>query len=73
MGLALAPLSYISPDGKRIAYLVGPNVPVEEAASPSASKPNQLKVIPFDGGVPLYQFDWPALALARSRPLGASG
>jgi Tol biopolymer transport system component len=51
----------ISPDGKRIVYLVGPNVPVEEAASPSASRPNQLTVIPFDGGAPLYQFDWPAL------------
>ena len=33
-----------------------------EAQSPSASQPNQLKVIAFDGGVPLHQFDWPASA-----------
>jgi Tol biopolymer transport system component len=52
----------ISPDGKRIVYLVGPNAPVEEAASPSASKPNQLNIIPLAGGAPLYQFDWQALA-----------
>ena len=51
----------ISPDGKRIAYLTLPNSPVE-SGSPSASRPNQLKVIPFDGGVPLYQFDWPPSA-----------
>jgi Tol biopolymer transport system component len=50
----------ISPDGKRMAYLVGPNVP--SPASPSASKPIQLNIIPFAGGAPLYQFDWPALA-----------
>jgi len=61
-GLGSGASLYISPDGKRIVYLVGPNVPVETPASPSASKPNQLKVIPFDGGVALYQFDWPALA-----------
>ena len=51
----------ISPDGKRIVYLVMAYVPVEEPASPSASKPNQLKIIPSDGGGALYQFDWPAL------------
>jgi Tol biopolymer transport system component len=38
--------------------------PVENPASPSASRPNQLTVIPFDGGAPVYQFDWTA-------PLGA--
>jgi Tol biopolymer transport system component len=47
-----APLR-ISPDGKLIVYL----------AMPSAiSKPNQMKVIPFGGGTPIYQFDWPAAA-----------
>jgi Tol biopolymer transport system component/DNA-binding winged helix-turn-helix (wHTH) protein len=62
---------YISPDGKRIAYLVGPNVPDETPASPSTSKPNQLKVIPFDGGVALYQVDWPLSAkAARWAPAG---
>lgn len=40
--------------------------PVEHPASPSASRPNQLKVIPFDGGAPVYQSDWPV-------PLGALG
>jgi serine/threonine protein kinase/Tol biopolymer transport system component len=45
--------SRISPDGKLIVYL----------AMPSAiSKPDQLKVIPFGGGTPVYQFDWPAVA-----------
>ena len=52
----------ISPDGKRIAYLTLPNTPVENPGSPSASRPNQLKVIPFDGSSPLYQFDWPPTA-----------
>jgi len=52
----------ISPDGKLIAYLTWPNSPVENPASPSASKPNQLKVIPSGGGTPLYQFDWPGSA-----------
>jgi serine/threonine protein kinase/Tol biopolymer transport system component len=43
----------ISPDGKLIVYL----------ALPSAiSKPIQMKVIPFGGGTPIYQFDWPAVA-----------
>lgn len=49
----------ISPDGKLIAYLASPAV--ENTAPPATSKPNQLKVIPFDGGAPLYQFDWPPL------------
>ena len=47
----------VSPDGKQIAYLVAP---VENPASPSASRANQLKVIPFDGGAPAFQFDFPA-------------
>jgi eukaryotic-like serine/threonine-protein kinase len=51
-----------SPDGKRIAYVASPGSPVEKPSSPSASQPNQLKVIAFDGGVPLHQFDWPASA-----------
>jgi Tol biopolymer transport system component len=51
-----------SPDGKRIAYIASPASPVENPSSPSSSQPNQLKVIAFDGGVPLHQFDWPALA-----------
>ncbi len=58
-GLGSGASLYISPDGKRIAYLVGPNVPVEAPASPSASKPNQLRVIPFAGGAALYRVDWP--------------
>jgi Tol biopolymer transport system component/DNA-binding winged helix-turn-helix (wHTH) protein len=57
-----------SPDGKRIVYLVAP---VESPASPSASKPYQLKVIPFDGGVPVYQFDWRApFGILRWAPEG---
>jgi serine/threonine protein kinase/Tol biopolymer transport system component len=52
----------ISQDGKRIAYLTLPSSPVENPGSPSASRPNQLKVIPFEGGTPLYQFDWPPSA-----------
>jgi Tol biopolymer transport system component len=46
---------WISPDGKLIVYLVFPS---------AVSKPNQLKVIPFGGGTPIYQFDWPAVAEA---------
>jgi Tol biopolymer transport system component/predicted Ser/Thr protein kinase len=45
----------ISPDGKLIVYL---------AMSSAISKPNQMKVIPFGGGTPIYQFDWPAVAVA---------
>jgi serine/threonine protein kinase/Tol biopolymer transport system component len=43
----------ISPDGKLIVYL---------AISSDISKPNQMKVIPFGGGTPIYQFGWPAAA-----------
>ena len=51
-----------SPDGKRIAYLSLPSSPVENPTSPSASLPNQLKVVAFDGGDALQQFDWPVSA-----------
>ena len=51
-----------SPDGKRIAYIAFPASPVENPSSPSSSQPNQLKVIAFDGGAPLQQFDWPVSA-----------
>jgi Tol biopolymer transport system component len=56
-----------SPDGKRIAYLAPPDTPTENSGSPtvfspSASRPNQLKVIAFDGGTLMHQFDWPASA-----------
>jgi Tol biopolymer transport system component len=47
------PFLTISPDGKLIAYLAFPS---------AISKPNQMKVIPFGGGTPIYQFDWPAAA-----------
>jgi Tol biopolymer transport system component len=40
----------ISPDGKLIVYV---------AAAAAISKPDQMKVIPFGGGAPIYQFDWP--------------
>jgi serine/threonine protein kinase len=50
----------ISPDGKLIAYLTWSNPGVNPA--PSGSKPQVLKVISFDGGAPVHQFDWPALA-----------
>jgi Tol biopolymer transport system component len=43
----------ISPDGKLIVYLV---------MASAISKPNQIKVIPFGGGTPIYQFDWPGAA-----------
>jgi len=51
-----------SPDGKRIAYLASPEGPVENPSSPSASRPNQLNVIAFDGGTLLNHIDWPATA-----------
>src|SRR5579864_634179 len=51
----------ISPDGKLIAYLTWSN-PGINPSSPSGSKPLVLKVIPLDGGAPVHQFDWPALA-----------
>jgi len=52
----------ISPDGKQFAYLAPPDSPVENPSSPSASRPNQLRVIAFDGGVLLDQLDWPPAA-----------
>lgn len=52
----------ISPDGKSIAYLTVPDSAVENPGSPSASRPNRLKIIPFEGGMPSYQFDWPPSA-----------
>jgi Tol biopolymer transport system component len=49
----------VSPDGKQIVYVVSP---VENPASPSASTPSQLKVIPFEGGPPAFQFDFSTAA-----------
>jgi Tol biopolymer transport system component/DNA-binding winged helix-turn-helix (wHTH) protein len=58
----------ISPDGKQVMYLASPR---ENPASPSASKPYQLKVVPSDGGADLYKFDWQASANApRWAPAG---
>jgi Tol biopolymer transport system component len=51
-----------SPDGKRIAYLGSPDAPFENSSLPSESHANQLKVIAFDGGALLKQFDWPISA-----------
>jgi len=56
-----------SPEGKRIAYVAAPETPIEPSSSPavfspSASRPNQVKVIAFDGGALMHQFDWPASA-----------
>jgi Tol biopolymer transport system component len=51
-----------SPDGKQIAYIASPASSAENPSSPSSSQPNQLKVIAFDGGIPLHQFDLPASA-----------
>ena len=51
-----------SPEGKRIAYVAAPENPVDNPSSPSRSQPNQLKVISFDGGTLMHQFDWPASA-----------
>ncbi len=51
-----------SPDGKRIAYIALPSSPVDNPSSPSSSQPNQLKVVAFDEGTPLQQFDWPVSA-----------
>ena len=59
-----------SPDGKQIAYLAAPESPVVNPSSPSASRPNQLKVITFDGGVLLNHFDWP---LSAGEPRWAPG
>jgi len=55
----IAPIQ-ISHDGKFIAYLTWSNPGVN--LPPSASKPLALKAISFDGGAPVHQFDWRALA-----------
>jgi Tol biopolymer transport system component len=52
----------ISPEGKRIAYVAAPETPVVHPSSPSGSQPSQLKVIAFDGGTVMNQFDWPTSA-----------
>jgi Tol biopolymer transport system component len=39
-----------------------PGSPVENPSSPSGSKPNELRIIAFDSGALLQQFDWPASA-----------
>jgi Tol biopolymer transport system component len=62
-----------SPDGKRIAYVTQPSSPVNNPTSPSASLPNQLKVVAFDGGAGLQQFDWPASAGLFGNPRWAPG
>ena len=54
-----------SPDGKRVAYVTSPS---SSPTSPSASLPNQLKVIAFDGGATLQQFDWPGSASLFTGP-----
>jgi Tol biopolymer transport system component/DNA-binding winged helix-turn-helix (wHTH) protein len=59
-----------SAEGTRIAYVAAPETPVVNPSSPSGSQPNQLKVIAFDGGTPMHQFDWPASAW---RPRWAPG
>jgi eukaryotic-like serine/threonine-protein kinase len=59
-----------SPDGKRIAYVAGSGLPVENPNSPSGSQPNQLRVIAFDSGALLQQFDW---SVAASSPHFAAG
>ena len=61
-GLGVEMFSRISPEGKRIAYVAAPETPVVNPSSPSGSQPNQLKVIAFDGGTLMHQFDWPASA-----------
>ena len=55
-----ASLSAVSPNGKLIAYLAFSDS--LDNAPPSASKPLRLVAIPFEGGTPLYQFDWPPTA-----------
>jgi Tol biopolymer transport system component/DNA-binding winged helix-turn-helix (wHTH) protein len=60
-----------SPESKRIAYVAAPETPVVNPSSPSGSQPNQLKVIAFDGGTLIHQFDWPTSAWrARWTPRG---
>jgi Tol biopolymer transport system component len=58
----LMAVAAISPDGKQIAYLAYPDSPVGALTSPSTSRPNQLRVISFDGGALLHQLDWPSAA-----------
>jgi Tol biopolymer transport system component len=62
----------ISPDGSRIMYVayVTPDSQVAGPAPSAASRPNQLKVIPFSGGAPMHQFDWPASATNPRWSLG---
>ena len=48
-----------SPDGQQVAYLAGSESVV---LAPSGSQPNHLKIVAFDSGVLLKQFDWPASA-----------
>jgi len=63
----------ISPDGRLIAYISWPKTSLEGPIPPSASKPMQLTVIPFDGAHPIYQFDWPPLVSSpRWAPSGQS-
>jgi len=58
----------VSPDGKQIVYVVAP---VENPAPSSASRPSQLKVIPFEGGPPAFQFDFStAASTPRWAPAG---
>jgi Tol biopolymer transport system component len=52
----------ISSDGSQIMYVASPDFPAGSPATPSTSRPNQLKVIPFSGGAPLHQLEWPASA-----------
>lgn len=52
----------LSPEGERIAYVAAPETPVGNLSSPSVSQPNELKVIAFDSGNRLHQFEWPASA-----------
>ena len=52
----------ISPNGKLLAYLAWPKSSLEGPVPPSTSEAMQLKVVPFEGGTPVYQFDWPPLA-----------
>jgi Tol biopolymer transport system component len=67
------PSPAFSPDGKRIAYIASPASPVINPTSPSASLPNQLKVIAFEGGAPLQQFNWPASAGLFANPQWTPG
>jgi Tol biopolymer transport system component len=53
----------ISAEGKRIVSVAAPpQTPVVNPSSPSGSQPNRLKVIAFDGGTLMNQFDLPTSA-----------